>query len=99
MQVERIEIYVCSFIIDVESNRNIGETQCKFQQGVVLNSFPSTYDLFIFYHLNNTKTILIELHNLLQATKAGMKKCHSKSSISTLVKAIKQRRGKKRKAY
>ena len=51
---------------------------------MVLKSFPSSYDLFILtYHLNNTKTILIELHYLLQTVEEGMKKSHSNSVVSS----------------
>ena len=67
---------------------------------MVLNSLPSSYDQFIFtYDLNNTKTILIELHNLLQTVEAGMKTSHSNSSASALVMAIQQRKRKKIKAH
>ena len=38
---------------------------------MVLNSFPSYYNQFILtYHLNNTETPLMQLHNILQKTKS-----------------------------
>ena len=46
----------------------------------VLNSLASSYDQCILtYHLNNTDTTLIEHNNLLQMSKAGMKKSCSNS--------------------
>ena len=66
---------------------------------MVLNYLPSSYDQFIFtYHSNNTETMLIELHNLLQTAEAGMKKSHSNSSATAPVMVVQQSRGKKRKA-
>lgn len=58
--------------------------------GIVFKSLKSSYDQFILtYHLNNTETTLVELHNMLQTAKAGMKKSHSNSYASSLVMAIK----------
>lgn len=45
---------------------------------MMFNSFTSSYDQFILtYRLNNTKTTLTGLHNLLQIVKVGMKNSHS----------------------
>lgn len=55
----------------------------KLTVDIVLNSFPNSYDKFILtYHLNNTKTIWFELHNLLQTSEVGMNKSHSNSDTS-----------------
>ncbi|KAI3522611.1 hypothetical protein L1887_00533 [Cichorium endivia] len=41
---------------------------------MVLNSLPSCYDQFILaYHLNNTQTTLVELHNMLQIAEDRLK--------------------------
>lgn len=66
---------------------------------IVLNSLPSCYDQFIFtYHMNNNETTLSQLHNLLRTAEAGMKrKSISSTPATTLVLAIGQGKGKKRK--
>ena len=66
---------------------------------IVLNSLPSCYDQLIFtYHLNNSETTLVELHNLLQTAEVGMKgKSIPSTHSSAPVVAIGQGKGKKRK--
>ncbi|KAI3790532.1 hypothetical protein L2E82_03639 [Cichorium intybus] len=64
---------------------------------MVLNSLPSSYDQFrLAYHLKNTQTSLIKLHNMLQTAEDGLKG-KSVPSASTSVLAIGQGKGKKRK--
>lgn len=60
----------------------------------------SSYDLLILiYHLNNIRTTLIELHNMLQKTEAWMKKFHSNNFTTTLVMAIQQDKWKNINAH
>ena len=64
---------------------------------MVLNSFPPSYDQSILtYQLNNTKTILTQLHNLLQIVESGMKKNHTHSIINAHILAIGSVKWKKR---
>lgn len=56
---------------------------------LVLNSFPDIYDqLILIYHLNNTETVLIEIHSLFQTVEAKMKKTHLNGFVSAVVMAI-----------
>lgn len=65
---------------------------------MVLNSFPSCYyQLILTYHLNNTKTTFMQLHNQLQTAKAIIKKYHPTNVAIAHVLAINQGKGKKRK--
>ena len=67
---------------------------------MVLNSLPNSYDKFVMtYHLNNMKTILIEIRSLLQIAEARMKNSHSNNLASAPIIAIQQGKGKKRNAY
>lgn len=65
---------------------------------MVLNSLPSWCDRFIVTnHLNNTKTKLVQLHNILQTTEVRMKKSHPTSVSIAPILASHQHKGKKRK--
>lgn len=65
---------------------------------MVLNTLPSCHDqFFLTYHLNNTKTKLMQLHNWLQTAEVGMKKSHPTIIANAPVLAIHQGKGKKRK--
>lgn len=71
----------------------------EFSIDMVLNAFPSSYAQFIVtYHLNITLITLMELHNLLQPSKAGIKKPHPTTVATTPVLVIHQGKGEKRKA-
>lgn len=84
----------------MERSKNINVNfDKKHAIDMVLNSLPSSHDKFILiYHLNNTKTTLIELHNLLRTVEAGMKNSHSNNVASTPIMAIQHGKGKKIKA-
>ena len=65
---------------------------------MVLNSLPSCYDQFILaYHLNNTKTTLAQLHNLLQTDELGMKGKNPTPSSNVPIHIIGKSKGKKKK--
>ena len=63
-----------------------------------LNSLPHCYDqLILAYNLKSIETTLAQFHNILRATKSGMKKNQTYTSTNALVLALgktKVRKGK-----
>lgn len=92
---------MCKRCTDVERLKKLNVNFDKeLAIDMVLNSMPSSYDLFILTnHLKNMEMKLIELHSLLQTTGVGIKKSHSNNIATAPFLVIQQGKGKKRKAY